>query len=42
MSIQSAAREFISVAITFDLLRKKRVMMEYVNVGNVRERWTRW
>jgi hypothetical protein len=34
-----AAREPISVAMSFDLLRKRRVMMEDVNVSNVRERW---
>jgi hypothetical protein len=34
------AREPISVATPFDLPRKKRVMMEGVNVSNERERWT--
>jgi hypothetical protein len=38
-SSSPAARELISVAISFDLLRKRRVM-ENVNVSNVRERWT--
>jgi hypothetical protein len=37
----SVAREFISVIISFDLLRKKRIMMEDVNASNVRDRWTR-
>jgi hypothetical protein len=35
-----AARELISVVLLFDLLRKRRVMMEDVNVSNVRERLT--
>jgi hypothetical protein len=37
--ISPAAREPISVAIPFDLVRKRRVTMEDVNVSNVRERW---
>jgi hypothetical protein len=40
MPIQPWRREPISVAISFDLLRKRRVMMEDVNVSNVGERWT--
>jgi hypothetical protein len=34
-----AAREPIAVAIPFDLLRKRRVLMQ-VNVSNVRKKWT--
>jgi hypothetical protein len=35
------AREPISVAILIGLLGKRGVIMEVVNVRNVRERWTR-
>jgi hypothetical protein len=35
-----AAREPLSFAISVDLLRKRRVMMDNVDVSNVRERWT--
>jgi hypothetical protein len=35
-------REPISVAIPFDLLKKRRVTMEDVNVRIVRERWAGW
>jgi hypothetical protein len=41
-TIIPAAREPISVAISFDLPRKRRVMTEDVNVSKVRERWTGW
>jgi hypothetical protein len=35
-----SAREPIPVVIPIDLLRKRRVMMEDVNVSKARERWT--
>jgi hypothetical protein len=34
-----AAKEPIYVAISFDLLKKRRVIIEVVNVSDVRERW---
>jgi hypothetical protein len=34
------ARESIFVAISFDMLGKRRVMMQDVIVSKVRERWT--
>jgi hypothetical protein len=34
-----AAREPIFVVIPFDLLRKRRLVVKDVDVGNVRERW---
>jgi hypothetical protein len=34
-----AAREPVSVVISVDLPRKRKVMMEDVNVSNVGERW---
>jgi hypothetical protein len=37
-----SAREPIIVAILFNLVRKRRVMMKDVDVGNVSPRWTRW
>jgi hypothetical protein len=35
-------RETISVVIPFDLLRKKRALIQKANVGQGRQRWTRW
>jgi hypothetical protein len=37
-----AARELRSIAISFDLLRKRRLTMKDVEISNVRERWTGW
>jgi hypothetical protein len=37
-----AAREFISAAIPFDLLRKRKPLCKKQMLVMVRQRWTRW
>jgi hypothetical protein len=37
-----SSRKSIFVVTSFDPLKKRRVMMEDVNVSNVRERWPGW